>query len=103
MTDQSSSNDESDTHPGLTPAGKAGVDIGDFPQPVPVTVDNMIDECIIEALRIRGSQAALIAAGHRAIEDPGMIRKAEVWEAQARFLQKIKPRLAEIRKLMARK
>ena len=79
------------------------VDIGDFPKPVPITVDDMIDQCIVEALRIRGTQTTLIAMGHRTVEDPGMIRKAEVWEAQARFLQKIKPRLPDIRKMMARR
>lgn len=60
-------------------------------------VQEMIDACRAEAHRIEGTQKALIEAALRAAPDPDQMRKVDLFDATANFLEGIRPYLAEFR------
>lgn len=76
------------------------VDTGDAPRPhkVSIRLDEMIAANWDEALRIRGTQDALINNNFAAVRNPDKMHLADVFEATSKFLENIvKPQLAEIR------
>lgn len=71
-------------------------------EPKPITVTEMIDVTYAEGSRIRASQEALVKAGVRQFPYQPELRRAEVFEATSRFLERIQPHLKEVRQLIER-
>ncbi len=69
----------------------------------PITLDEMIEVAGREAGRIRVSQEALVVAGLRPVPHAEFIRDAEKFEAIARFLERCKPHMKEIRAILTRR
>lgn len=69
----------------------------DPPKPSkPVRLIDMTYELIMEARSLRETQELCVQEGLRKKADPERIRRAEVFEAASRFLEKIQPVLGQV-------
>jgi flagellum-specific peptidoglycan hydrolase FlgJ len=64
----------------------------------------MATACMNEAVRIRRTQTdVLVAGGFRSEPDPDELRKADVFEAAARFLDEIAPKAQQVLSVIRRR
>ena len=70
------------------------------PKRKPIFVSEMAYELMCEAVRLRDTQACLVKAGLRDSPWPEAMRRADVFEASAKLLDEIAPRLKDVMALV---
>lgn len=68
--------------------------------PTRIGLDEIIQTITDESVRIEGSQAALVKSGLRTVPHAGELRRAEVFRQAGLFLERLRPHMGEIRKLV---
>jgi hypothetical protein len=63
-----------------------------------ITLADMIEACRYEAHRIQGTQSALMEAAMIVEKDPAEIRRMEVLDATANFIERFAPSFFEFRR-----
>lgn len=70
----------------------------------PIRIAHMATACMNEAARIRTTQVdVLVAGGLRSEPDPGEMRRADVLEAAAKFLDEIAPKAQQVLAVIRRR
>ena len=67
-----------------------------------ITMRDMIDACRYEAHRIDGSQKALVEGLMRAAPDPEALRRRDVLDATANFIERFAPHFHDFKQYIGR-